>query len=171
MENMRVAEFKKVSLEQFKKDMVDTFGHKYFDEEIEEFYNHIKLPVRATAGSAGHDISTPINIELDPGEKMLIPTGIRCKISPRYVMLIFPRSSMGIKKGLFISNTIPVVDEDYYNADNEGHIFLSVKNTSDKTLNIDAFNNIAQALFIPYGIADLNNVTAKRKGGVGSTGL
>ena len=42
MENMRVAEFKKVSLEQFKKDMTDAFGHKYFDEEIEEMISEAK---------------------------------------------------------------------------------------------------------------------------------
>ena len=50
----RIAKFHKVSPEQFKKDWIDTFG---LDEEanIEEIYENIKLPRRATAGSAGYD--------------------------------------------------------------------------------------------------------------------
>ena len=63
----RIAKFHKVSLEQFKKDWIDTFG---LDEEanIEEIYENIKLPRRATAGSAGYDFFAPVRLILAPGE-------------------------------------------------------------------------------------------------------
>ena len=62
----RIAKFHKVSLEQFKKDWIDTFG---LDEEanIEEIYENIKLPRRATAGSAGYDFFAPVRLILEPG--------------------------------------------------------------------------------------------------------
>ena len=63
----RIAKFHKVSLEQFKKDWIDTFG---LDEEanIEEIYENIKLPRRATAGSAGYDFFAPVRLILEPGD-------------------------------------------------------------------------------------------------------
>ena len=65
----RIAKFHKVSLEQFKKDWIDTFG---LDEEanIEEIYENIKLPRRATAGSAGYDFFAPVRLILEPGETL-----------------------------------------------------------------------------------------------------
>ena len=57
----RIAKFHKVSLEQFKKDWIDTFGLE--DEaDIQEIYDGIKLPRRATAGSAGYDFYAPVRL-------------------------------------------------------------------------------------------------------------
>lgn len=164
----RVAEFEKISLKQFQKDWIDTFGNKGTDI-ITEIYNNIKLPRRATTGSAGHDISIPFDINIASGDKLKIPTGIRCKMNDDYVMLIFPRSSLGIKKGLVILNTIPVVDSDYYNADNEGHIFICIKNTSNEVMKLSSGDNIVQAIFVNFGVADMDNIGTKRTGGIGST--
>ena len=61
----RVAKFEKVSFEQFKKDWADTF---YVTDGIEKIYEDIKLPKRATAGSAGYDLYAPMAFELKPGE-------------------------------------------------------------------------------------------------------
>lgn len=164
----RIAKFQKVSLKQFKDDWIDTFGNKGTDI-ITEIYNNIKLPKRATAGSAGHDISIPFDISIAPGDKLKIPTGIRCKMDNGYVMLVFPRSSLGIKKGLVILNTIPVIDSDYYNADNEGHIFICIKNTSNEVMKLFSGDNIVQAVFVPFGTADDKEITSERTGGIGST--
>ena len=167
----KVAKFEKVSWGQFQKDYVDTFGEgKTINmDDIRKIYDDIKLPCRKTRFSAGHDISIPFNITLPSKEKLMIPTGVRCKMDTDYVMIIAPRSSLGIKKGLRISNTIPVIDSDYYDADNEGHIFVSVINDGKEPIKFKVGDNIVQALFVPYGIADDNVVTAERTGGIGST--
>lgn len=87
-----------------------------------------------------------------------------------YVMLIFPRSSLGIKKGMMIANTVPVVDADYAYADNEGHIFICIKNNGEDMLELEEGDKIVQAVFIPFGVADEEEITTERTGGIGSTG-
>ena len=137
--------------------------------EAISIYKNIRLPKRATSGSAGHDISIPFEITVSSGCTLKIPTGIRCKIDEGYVMFIFPRSSLGIKKGLKILNTIPVIDSDYYEADNEGHIFICIKNDSNTVMKLKSGDNVVQAVFVPYGIADEEEINAIRTGGIGST--
>lgn len=167
----KVAQFEKVSWKQFQKDYVDTFGEgKTINmNDVKDIYDNIKLPCRKTRFSAGHDISIPFNITLPSKERLMIPTGIRCKMETDYVMFIMPRSSLGIKKGLRISNTVPVIDSDYYNANNEGHIFVSVINDGREAIKFKAGDHIIQALFIPYGVADEENIIVERTGGIGST--
>ena len=84
-------------------------------------------------------------------------------------MLIFPRSSLGIKKHMILTNTVPVIDSDYYNADNEGHIFICIKNNGSESLVLKAGDDIVQAVFLPYGVADHKRIVTKRTGGIGST--
>ena len=167
----RIAKFHKVSFEQFLEDWVDTFGNTYQEEKIIEIYNNIKLPKRKTTYSAGHDISIPFSKIVLPQQTLKIPTGLRCEIDSDYVMLVFPRSSLGIKKNMYITNTIPVIDADYFEANNEGHIFLSIKNGGDKILELNNGDAIVQAIFLQYGVADEEEILNKRMGGVGSTGL
>lgn len=161
----------KVSWAQFQKDYVDTFGGgKTINmDDVKDIYDNIKVPCRKTKFSAGHDISIPFDITLPPKERLMIPTGIRCQIETDYVMLIMPRSSLGIKKGLRISNTVPVIDSDYYNANNEGHIFISVINDGKDVIKFKTGDNIVQAMFVPYGVADEEEILEERVGGIGST--
>ena len=165
----RIAVFRKVSEEQFVGDCSNAFGDDNI-LDIRKKYKEINLPKRSTRFSAGHDICTPFDVKLRPGEKLMVPTGIRCEMSEEYVMLIFPRSSLGIKKGMTISNTVPVVDADYFFADNEGHIFISIKNNGNDVLELRSGEKIVQAVFVPFGVADEEEVTAERTGGIGSTG-
>lgn len=164
----KIARFEKVSYEQFKKDIIDNFDD-LSDGEIKRIYDEIKLPRRATKHSAGHDFKIPFEIGLKPKYKMLIPTGIKCKIDEQYVMLVFPRSSFGIKKGMVLANTVGVIDSDYYFADNEGHVFICVKNCSDVMLKIKEGESFCQAVFVKFGTADDESVLEERKGGIGST--
>ena len=166
----RVAKFEKVSLEQFKNDWIDTFGEGAGD--IEEIYNSIKLPVRATAGSAGYDFYTPCVIELKPGESMKVPTGIRVRINDGWVLKIYPRSGLGFKFRLQMNNTVGIIDSDYYNSDNEGHIFCKIMNDSNenKSISLDAGAGFCQGIFVEYGITFDDDVTDERNGGFGSTG-
>ena len=92
----RIAKFHKVSFEQFKADWADTFPDTP-EEEIIHIYEGIRLPARATSGSAGYDFFTPVPLTLAPGENMKVPTGIRAEIDAGWVLQIFPRSSLGFK--------------------------------------------------------------------------
>lgn len=166
----RIAKFEKVSLNQFIKDWIDTYGNKP-DDVITEIYNSIQLPKRKTRYSAGHDISVPMNITLSPNDTIMIPTGLRCIMNSEYVMLIFPRSSLGIKKNMSITNTIPVIDADYFYADNSGHIFICIKNCGQDVIELKAGDAFCQALFFKYGVADDDVVTNVRTGGIGSTNI
>ncbi len=168
-----VAKFEKVSYEQFKKDMIDTFGHCFYSEdEIKRTYERIKLPKRATTGSAGYDFYTTISFSLEPNNTIKIPTGIRCKIMEDWVLKLYPRSSLGFKYRLQLNNSVGIVDSDYYYSDNEGHIFIKVTNCTneDKTINIKEGDAFVQGIFIEYGITVDDKTYKIRNGGFGSTG-
>ena len=119
----RIAKFEKVSFEQFKSDWEDTFPGK---NDVNEVYDGIKLPKRATTGSAGYDFYTPKAFTLKPGETVKIPTGIRVRIDDGWVLKLYPRSGLGFKFRLQFNNTVGIIDSDYFNSSNEGHIFCKI---------------------------------------------
>ena len=164
----RVAKFEKVSFEQFKKDWADTF---YVTDGIEKIYEDIKLPKRATAGSAGYDFYAPMAFELKPGETIKIPTGIRAVIDENWVLKIYSRSSLGFKYRLWLDNLTGIIDSDYSNSDNEGHIFIKVTNNSleDKIVKINRGDKFAQGIFVQYGTVVDDDTVEERNGGFGST--
>lgn len=166
----KIAKFEKVSIEQFIKDFKDSFEN-YNNEQAKEIYNSLKLPKRATAGSAGYDFYTPISFTLKPGETIKIPTGIRVRIQQDWLLAIFPRSGLGFKYRLQLNNTVGIIDSDYYNSDNEGHMFIKITNDSNegKVVELEAGQGFAQGIFMQYGIVEDDDVTAERNGGFGST--
>ncbi|RHM61303.1 dUTP diphosphatase [Coprobacillus sp. AF33-1AC] len=166
----KIAKFYKVSKEQFLNDFKDSFP-QYDENTILNIYESISLPKRATKGSAGYDFYTPIDIELKPGETIKIPTGIRVYIDSSWVLGLYPRSGLGFKYRLQLNNTVGIIDSDYYNSDNEGHIFVKLTNDSneDKTVTVKAGQGIVQGIFFEYGIVEDDDVTDERNGGFGST--
>ena len=166
----RIAKFEKVSLEQFREGWTDTFGPA--DEGvIEGIYAQIRLPRRATVGSAGYDFFAPADFTLAPGETVKIPTGIRVWMEPEWVLKCYPRSGLGFKYRLQLNNTVGIIDSDYYNSDNEGHIFIKITNDSKegKTVQVQENTGFAQGIFLEYGITVDDDATAVRNGGMGST--
>lgn len=165
-----VARFEKVSKKQFVSDFKDTFKN-LTEDEILDIYDNIKLPKRATKGSAGYDFYAPIDIKLAPGETIKIPTGIRAFIEDGYVLEIYPRSGLGFKYRLQLNNTVGIIDADYYNALNEGHIFIKITNDSNegKTLEVKAFDGFAQGIFKEFFITYDDETSSERIGGFGST--
>lgn len=166
----RIASFEKVSFQQFISAYKDDFCGD--DDGIRKIYDSIKLPRRATAGSAGYDFYTPVDIKLEPGQTVKIPTGIRARMDSDWVLMIFPRSGLGFKYRLQLNNTVGVIDSDYYHSDNEGHIFIKITNDSNegKIVEVAAGGGFAQGIFMPYGITEDDDVTDARNGGFGSTG-
>lgn len=165
----RIAAFEKVNKGQFVKDWLDTFGGD--EVAAEQAYEGIRLPKRATKGSAGYDFYSPLNFVLHPGETIKIPTGIRAFMREDYVLMVFPRSGLGFKFRLQLNNTVGIIDSDYYYSDNEGHIFIKLTNDSNegKTLALTEGNGFAQGIFLPFGITEDDDVTELRNGGFGST--
>lgn len=136
-----------------------------------EIYQNLKLPRRATAGSAGYDFFLPEEIEVKPGQTVTIPTGIRVKMKRDYVLLLMPRSSLGFRYRMQLNNTVGVIDSDYYHADNEGHIFARITNDTnqDKTMSLSAGTAFLQGIFMRYGLAEDDDTVTERTGGIGST--
>ncbi len=161
----RIARFEKVSKKQFSDAWIDTFK---CDENV---YDEIKLPKRATKGSAGYDFFSTLDFSLAPGESIKIPTGIRAYIEDGWVLKIYPRSGLGFKFRLQLNNTVGIIDSDYYNSDNEGHIFIKITNDSkeEKTVTIKKGEAFAQGIFLEYGIIYDDDVAEIRNGGFGST--
>ena len=195
----KVAKFSKVSFEQFKKDFLKMLDgihsdvywypikdvievitnesipdtrYEFTDDKIRSFYDSIQLPKRATVGSAGHDFCLPFNISIPSKCSLTIPTGIRCEfINNDYVLNIYPRSGLGFKYGIKLKNTVGIIDSDYYYSDNEGHIMVKLHNPEEER-NIFELNSgqaFCQGIFLPYGVADEEEVTNVRNGGFGST--
>lgn len=164
----KIAKFEKVSYEQFLKDMKKNILW-INEEEIKEIYDSIELPTRATEGSAGYDFKMPFPMTISGGNSYIIPTGIKCKMFPAWVLNIYPRSGLGFKYGMKLENTVGIIDSDYYNSDNEGHIMIKVKCNDCINVKLVAGQGFVQGIFTEYGITQDDDVYAKRNGGFGST--
>lgn len=165
----RIAEFQKVSFSQFESDFKKNFPTC---ENIKEIYDSIKLPKRATTGSAGYDFYAPADITLKKGESVLVPTGIRSKIENGWVLQIFPRSGLGFKHRVQLDNTVGIIDADYYNSSNEGHIMIKLScdaHDDGHTVCVSAGEGLAQGIFLQFGITYDDDASGIRDGGFGST--
>ena len=163
----RENKFHKVSAECYKE--VFREDNQFLQEEVEKIYNDIKLPRRATKGSAGYDFYAPYDFTLNSKETIKIPTGIRVSMEEDLVLLVFPRSSLGFKYRLMLENTVGVIDSDYFYSDNEGHIFVKITNHSDKTLSVKKGEAFVQGIFMKYYKTVDDDTDTDRNGGIGST--
>lgn len=132
----------------------------------------IRMPQRATAGSAGYDIFLNENIYLTPGSERVIETKLKCEIDPGWFLQIVPRSGLGFKYQVRLANTVGIIDSDYFNNEkNEGHIMIKLVNGGKEALRLEAGSAFCQAIFLPYGITrDDNPEKEIRVGGFGSSG-
>ena len=161
----RVGQFEKISIEQWRKDFGDNNNHTY-----DYLLDDIPMPKRATVGSAGYDICAPYDVDLEPGEEANIPTGLKCKINNGWALFALPKSGLGFKYYTRLANTIGLIDEDYYNNENnEGHMWVKIRNEGSKPLHIDCGKGMCQMVFLPYGITYDDEAEGIREGGFGST--
>lgn len=130
----------------------------------------VVIPNRATKKSAGYDLRSLISYDLKPSERYTFPTGLKASMEEDEVLYIFIRSSMAIKKGVRLSNSVGVIDADYYsNKDNDGHIMISLFNFSNDVVHIEKGDRIAQGIFMKYLCVDDDIAVCEREGGFGST--
>ena len=130
------------------------------------------LPKRASEAAAGADLHALLDADLtvQPGETVLVPTGLSLEIPDGYVGLIFARSSVASKRGLAPANKVGVIDSDY-----RGEVLVALFNQSEKPQTIAPLERIAQLVIVPYLAAQFEeretlSDTARGSGGFGSTG-
>ena len=159
--------FEKVSKKQYGEAL-----DKLLAPHLSYSYENVKIPVRATAGSSGYDFFAPFNFSLDPGETIVIPTGIRMITDHKIWLLCMPRSGLGFKYRMQLDNTVGNIDSDYWKSDNEGHIMAKITNDGreDKTLDVKAGTAFMQGVILPYLTVDDDTACGERNGGFGSTG-
>lgn len=172
----KVARFEKVSFEQFKEAWIKA-GHYIDDEDLKLVYKNIKVPQRSTPRSSGYDFFYPgtKTINLRAGSSVLIPTGIRCVFyEDGYDLSIYPRSGLGFKYRVHLDNTVGIIDNDYFESGNEGHIMikLSCDPRENHIVLISTGDRFAQGIIREFFLADDDSVLNEyRNGGLGSTGM
>lgn len=175
--NCGIARFEKVSFDEYKKVRKLGFSTNNLDptlfvskSSLLKEYESIQLPKRSTLGSAGYDFKLPFEFIILPHSSLFIYTGIKCSLSNGYVLMLYPRSSLGFKYKLSLDNTVGIIDSDYYNnPDNEGHIIVKMTNHSDNTLPIKSNQSYVQGLIQKYYITNDDYVEIVRNSGIGST--
>lgn len=131
------------------------------------------LPHYATTGSAGLDLRACIEAKqyLQPGETILVPTGIAIHIEDHGLCgMIIPRSGLGHKHGVVLGNLVGLIDSDY-----QGQLFVSLWNRSTTAFELNPLERIAQLVIVPVVQVDFDVVsefdqTNRGTGGFGSTG-
>lgn len=131
------------------------------------------LPEYATAGSAGLDLRAMLDkaIQLEPGQTLLIPTGLAIYIEDSAMAaMILPRSGLGHKHGIVLGNLVGLIDSDY-----QGQLQISCWNRGDSVFTIEPGDRIAQLVLVPViqaqlDITDSFTQSERAEGGFGHTG-
>ena len=130
-----------------------------------------KVPVYKTKQAACADVYLPEDVTVPAhGTSGAIPTDVKAYMQEDEVLILANRSSNPKKKGLILSNSIGVVDADYYgNQDNDGHIMFAFYNIKEEDITIKKGECIGQGIFQKFLKVDNDNVQGERTGGFGST--
>ena len=120
---------------------------------------------RATKGSAGYDIRVTDGAVVNPGETVVFHTGVKVHMDTDDVLLMFVRSSVGIKRHLMLSTGASVIDSDYHD-----EIHVALTNYGSEPQEVKSGERVAQGVFVKYLLTDTDDTAEERKGGIGSTG-
>jgi len=153
---------------------LEVISKKQFDIDFYDYdtkYEDLVVPKRNTKYAAGYDFYLPFDIELNPGEIIKIPTGIKVMMNEDEFFGIYVRSSLGFKYNMRLCNQVGIIDYDYYNnIDNEGHMFVRLQNESDKVVSLKKGDRYVQGIFQKYYTIDNEEeISNLRVGGLGST--
>ena len=170
--------FEKITREQWVKDVLNLLQVEHLIEErlkeINKLYDGIKLPKRATKYSAGYDFYVSGDALLPIGDSAIILTGIRwvCdkEEDKNKVLQLYPRSGIGFRTGLRLMNTVGIIDADYWEGNNEGHIMVKLYSPTNSYMHIKDGDAIVQGVITEYHTCDdEEEIVEKRTGGMGST--
>lgn len=137
---------------------------------IKRIDTDLPLPTYATTGSVGFDLICREDTEVGPQQLALVPGNVIVETPPGYMLVISMRSSTARRKGLFLSNGIGIIDQDYCGEGDE--ILISVYNFRNEAVTVRRGDRIAQGIFVPIARVTWNEVDAVGlgRGGFGSTG-
>ena len=122
-----------------------TRGFEIVSEYLE---SGVTLPVRQTSMSAGYDLAAAKDVLIKKSETALVPTGVKAYFPADEVLMIYIRSSLATKRSVTLANSVGVIDADYYgNSENEGHIFLPLRNFGNSDVLIKKGERVAQWIF------------------------
>lgn len=159
---------------------IDQLGEKMVNNEFRaealaaRCYFDLVKPLRKTIGSAGYDFTFPMELRIEQGMTVRIPTGIcwnSTENGEHYVLMLYPRSSLGISHTLREPNLVSVIDSDYYgNPSNGGHIMVNLRNEGNNgPCIIRAGSGYIQGIVTRYFLMEDDETTMTRTGGFGST--
>lgn len=139
---------------------------------IKKLNEKATIPTYGSANAAGADLYACIDAPLtfEPGQTILVPTGLAMELPCGYAGLIYARSGLASKRGLAPANKVGVVDSDY-----RGEVMVALHNHSTQPASIEPNERIAQLVITPYIAAVFNTVdeldeTERGAGGFGHTG-
>jgi len=131
----------------------------------------VPLPSYQTAGSAGFDLASSIDLTIQPGEIKLVPTGLVFAVPPGHFLGIFARSSTPLKRGLVVANGVGVLDSDYSGPTDE--LKIQLMNVTAAPVDIKRGDRLAQGVILPFVHAEFDESSSAAgpdRGGFGSTG-
>lgn len=131
----------------------------------------VPLPSYQTAGAAGFDLAASSDVTVQPGQILLVPTGLVFAVPVGHFLGIFARSSTPLKKGLIVANGVGVLDSDYSGPNDE--LKIQVMNVTAAPVEIRRGDRIAQGVIMPFVRAEFDEAAAATgpdRGGFGSTG-
>lgn len=129
------------------------------------------LPQYQTAGAAGFDLAASVAMTVQPGDVVLVPTGLVIEVPAGHFLGVFARSSTPLRRGLMVANGVGIVDQDYCGPTDE--IKIEVYNFTAYAVAVEPGDRLAQGLILPVVRAnwvesDASGGTAR--GGFGTTG-
>jgi len=139
--------------------------------KIKRVDNSLPLPEYATPGSVCFDLIAREDMTIGPRELSLIPTNVIVETPPGFMFVVVPRSSTPKKKGLLIPHGIGIIDQDYCGPNDE--VLFQVLNFRDEAVKVERGERLAQGCFVKIekvGFEEVDKVSDKSRGGIGSTG-
>lgn len=131
------------------------------------------LPAYATPGAAGLDLKAALTepLTIPPGERDIVPTGLKMAIPAGFEGCVRPRSGLAMKQGLTLTNSPGTIDSDY-----RGEVKVLVINLGQEPVVLKRGDRIAQLLISPVARAQVVKVeklddTHRGEGGFGHTGI
>lgn len=140
--------------------------------EVLSHYGDLELPCYQTEGAAGFDFRAAVEepMTIEPGERVLVPSGLKMAVPAGYELQVRPRSGLAVKHGITVLNSPGTVDSDY-----RGEICIALINLGRESLTVERGMRIAQGVVAPCvqgnfrAVAALDD-TARSGGGFGHTG-
>src|SRR5256884_5232787 len=112
------------------------------------------LPRPAHTGDAGLDLSSAVDVEVGPGERALVPTGLAVAIPPGHAGFVQPRSGLAAEHGITVLNTPGLIDSGY-----RGEVRVILQNTdASRTFSVEPGMRIAQLVVVPLAEVEVAEV-------------